>query len=63
MATLLSVDDQRAHSILQEYVIPGDDPQAEPVNTWRGHGHLLFGNWINQVYQTTPFDLNDIGRG
>ncbi|MBC7282919.1 MAG: homoserine O-succinyltransferase, partial [Hoeflea sp.] len=22
---------------------------------------LLFGNWINQVYQTTPFDMNDIG--
>ncbi|MEC7583170.1 MAG: hypothetical protein VYE77_02540 [Planctomycetota bacterium] len=28
VATLLSVDDQRAHSILQEYVIPGDDPQG-----------------------------------
>jgi len=44
------------------HYFPGDDPKAEPVNTWRGHGHLLFGNWINQVYQTTPFDLQDIGR-
>jgi homoserine O-succinyltransferase len=40
---------------------PGDDPCAAPENSWRGHGHLLFGNWINQIYQTTPFDLADVG--
>lgn len=22
----------------------------------RSHAHLLFANWINQIYQTTPFD-------
>lgn len=42
---------------------PGDDTQAEPLNRWRSHAHLLFGNWINQVYQTTSFDLADIGTG
>ncbi len=36
---------------------PADDPSAEPQNRWRSHAHLLFGNWINQVYQTAPFDL------
>ncbi|HKR88861.1 MAG TPA: homoserine O-succinyltransferase [Phenylobacterium sp.] len=41
---------------------PGDDPMREPANRWRSHAHLLFGNWINQIYQTTPFDLRDIGR-
>jgi homoserine O-succinyltransferase len=41
---------------------PGDDPAREPANTWRSHAHLLFGNWINQIYQTTPFDPRDIGR-
>jgi len=41
---------------------PGDDPMREPENRWRSHAHLLFGNWINQIYQTTPFDLRDIGR-
>lgn len=41
---------------------PGDDPMREPQNCWRSHAHLLFGNWINQIYQTTPFDLRDIGR-
>ena len=41
---------------------PNNDPNLTPVNRWRAHAHLLFGNWINQVYQTTPFDLKDIGR-
>lgn len=40
---------------------PADDPQAEPQNRWRSHAHLLFGNWINQVYQTVPYDPKDIG--
>ncbi len=41
---------------------PGDDTSAEPLNRWRSHAHLLFGNWINQVYQTTPYDLHKISR-
>lgn len=41
---------------------PGDDPSRPPENRWRSHAHLLFGNWINQVYQTTPFDREAIGR-
>ncbi|MBU6393233.1 MAG: homoserine O-succinyltransferase [Sphingomonadales bacterium] len=43
------------------HYFPGDDPAGQPSNTWRGHGHLLFGNWINETYQTTPFDREDIG--
>jgi homoserine O-succinyltransferase/O-acetyltransferase len=41
---------------------PSDDPAQAPQNRWRSHAHLLFGNWINEVYQTTPFELNNIGR-
>jgi homoserine O-succinyltransferase len=41
---------------------PDDDPSRNPLNRWRSHAHLLFGNWINQVYQTTPFDLAEIGK-
>ena len=40
---------------------PKDDPGAEPQNRWRSHAHLLFGNWINQVYQTVPYDPAEIG--
>ncbi len=42
---------------------PGDDPARRPENRWRSHAHLLFGNWINEVYQTTPYELEKIGRG
>jgi len=42
---------------------PGNDPHATPENRWRSHAHLLFGNWINEVYQTTPFELEKIGTG
>ena len=35
---------------------PGDDPARSPENRWRSHAHLLFGNWINELYQKTPFD-------
>jgi homoserine O-succinyltransferase len=41
---------------------PGDDPSQTPLNRWRSHAHLLYGNWINEIYQTTPFDRNKIGR-
>ncbi|NUH64125.1 homoserine O-succinyltransferase [Sulfitobacter sp. S0837] len=41
---------------------PDDDPSRTPVNRWRSHAHLLYGNWINEIYQTTPFDMNEIGR-
>ncbi|NIK48492.1 homoserine O-acetyltransferase MetA [Variibacter gotjawalensis] len=41
---------------------PKDDPTRPPENRWRSHAHLLFGNWINELYQTTPFDIEQIGR-
>lgn len=40
---------------------PDDNPDNKPSNRWRSHAFLLFGNWINQVYQTTPFDMDLIG--
>jgi homoserine O-succinyltransferase len=40
---------------------PDDDPARPPLNRWRSHAHLLYGNWINEIYQTTPFDLTAIG--
>jgi homoserine O-succinyltransferase len=40
---------------------PHNDATQMPLNRWRSHAHLLFGNWINQVYQTTEFKVSDIG--
>jgi len=41
---------------------PDDDPLMPPINRWRSHAHLLYGNWINEIYQTTPYDIAQIGR-
>ncbi|MFT4962650.1 MAG: homoserine O-succinyltransferase, partial [Paracoccaceae bacterium] len=41
---------------------PNDDPSQKPLNRWRSHAHLLYGNWLTEVYENTPFDLSDIGR-
>jgi len=35
-----------------------DDPANPPVNHWRGHANLLYGNWLNYfVYQRTPYEF------
>jgi len=41
---------------------PDDDPARAPLNRWRSHAHLLYGNWINEIYQSTPFEVASIGR-
>jgi homoserine O-succinyltransferase len=42
---------------------PDDDPKREPIVKWRGHGNLLFLNWLNYyVYQETPYDLTKIKK-
>ena len=66
-----------SHSLAEEYwrdhksgksitipanYFPNDDPQKAPRNHWRSHAHLFLGNWINQMYQTVPFDTDDIGK-
>ncbi|MCD7784389.1 MAG: homoserine O-succinyltransferase [Oscillospiraceae bacterium] len=41
---------------------PHDDPTQPPMVKWRAHANLLFSNWLNYfVYQTTPFDVEEIG--
>ena len=40
---------------------PDDNPARLPTNRWRSHAHLLYGNWVNEIYQTTPYDLAQIG--
>ena len=47
---------------IPENYFPNDDPEAEPIVTWKSHGNLLFSNWLNHyVYQLTPFSDEDIG--
>ena len=39
---------------------PENDPSKAPVVRWRAHAHLFFSNWLNYVYQETPYNLNDL---
>ena len=42
---------------------PEDDVTGEPRVNWRAHAQLLYTNWINYyVYQTTPYDIDEIGH-
>ena len=42
---------------------PNDDDSQPPVVRWRGHGNLLYSNWLNYfVYQTTPYDIMTVGN-
>lgn len=44
-----------------ENYFPENDDTREPLVTWRAHANLLYSNWLNYfVYQTTPYDLNEI---
>ena len=46
---------------IPENYFPYDNPENRPVNFWKGHANLLYGNWLNYfVYQRTPFDLADL---
>jgi len=40
---------------------PDDNEARPPRVSWRSSANLLFSNWLNYfVYQTTPYDLNEI---
>ena len=44
-----------------KYYFKNDDPTDKILYRWRGHANLLFSNWLNYfVYQTTPYDLNQL---
>lgn len=37
-----------------------DDPEKEVIVRWSGHGNLFFANWLNFIYQETPYDLEQL---
>lgn len=39
-----------------------DDPSKRVIVRWSGHGNLFFANWLNYVYQETPYDLEDLAQ-
>ena len=37
-----------------------DDPKGRVVVRWSCHGNLFFANWLNFIYQETPYDLAEL---
>jgi homoserine O-succinyltransferase len=48
------------HRAASQYY-PENDCTKPPRVTWRAHGNMLFGNWLNYfVYQETPYEVGQI---
>lgn len=45
---------------LPENYYPGDDDSKTPKFTWKSNAFLLYNNWLNEVYQHTYYNLEDI---
>jgi homoserine O-succinyltransferase/O-acetyltransferase len=39
---------------------PDDDPSQEPILSWRSTSNCTYTNWLNFVYQETPYDLTTL---
>lgn len=39
---------------------PDDDPDQEPILSWRSSSNCTYTNWLNLVYQETPYDLSQL---
>ena len=46
-----------------EHYFPGDDPALAPVVRWLAAAQLFYSNWLNYyVYQSTPYDIREVGK-
>jgi homoserine O-succinyltransferase len=46
-------------NIPQNYYL-ANNPGNAPLVRWRAHAHLFFLNWLNYIYQETPYNLADL---
>ncbi len=57
---LRDVNEGKEISVPENY-FPDDNPEKDPIVSWRAHANLLYTNWLNYfVYQTTPYDIEEI---
>ncbi|WP_296955994.1 homoserine O-succinyltransferase [uncultured Dialister sp.] len=45
---------------LPENYYPYDDPLERPRFVWCSYAHLFYHNWVNFVYQETPYSLDNL---
>ena len=46
--------------LMPENYYPENNIKNLPTNIWRPFAFLLFANWLNQLYQKTPYDLSTL---
>ena len=46
--------------LMPENYYPKNNIKNLPTNIWRPFAFLLFANWLNQLYQKTPYDLSTL---
>ena len=46
--------------LVPENYYPENNINKLPTNVWRPFAFLLFANWVNQLYQKTPYDLSTL---
>lgn len=57
---LRDVNEGKEIAVPENY-FPDDNPEKDPIVSWRAHANLLYTNWLNYfVYQTTPYDIEEI---
>jgi homoserine O-succinyltransferase len=44
---------------LPKHYFPNNDTAITPPNTWRHTAHI-YTNWIKEIYEATPYDINQI---
>ncbi|MDD3027939.1 MAG: homoserine O-succinyltransferase [Erysipelotrichaceae bacterium] len=45
---------------LPKHYYRNDDYNEDVMERWKSHAYLLFSNWLNMVYQDTPFKIEDL---
>ena len=46
----------------RNFTIPDNDSSEQPCFKWCSYAHLFYTNWVNMVYQETPYDLLQLTR-
>ena len=54
--------DAGLNTALPEHYFPDNDDRLSPVNRWRPFAFLLLINWLNELYQDTPYILSEIDQ-
>ena len=48
------------HICMPQHYYKNDDPHRKPLQRWKAHANLFYYNWLNYVYQETPYDLRQL---